>query len=154
MRHLETGKIQLIDFEYGGTNYAAFDIANHWNEHAGGTSAEENGIADYTRFPSPERQMDFCLHYVRTSRELTMGAAAEADAEADDDADDECSLRAEASDLLDEVRKFLLVNHLYWGLWAVNQAAEEGCDEFDYINFATSRFGEFRAKKAAAREGA
>ena len=154
MRHLETGKIQLIDFEYGGTNYAAFDIANHWNEHAGGTSAEENGLADYTRFPSPERQMDFCLHYVRTSRELTMGAAAEADAEADDDADDECSLRAEASDLLDEVRKFLLVNHLYWGLWAVNQAAEEGCDEFDYINFATSRFGEFRAKKAVEPEGA
>jgi len=98
--------------------------------------------------------MDFCLHYVKTSRELTTGAAADADAEADDDADDEGSLRAEASDLLDEVRKFLLVNHLYWGLWAVNQAAEEGCDEFDYINFATSRFGEFRAKKATAREGA
>ena len=147
MRHRETGKIQLIDFEYGGTNYAAFDIANHWNEHAGGTSAEENGLADYSRFPSPKRQMDFCLHYVRTSRELT-GVAADADD------DDEISLRVEAADLLCEVQKFLLVNHLYWGLWAVNQAAEEGCDEFDYINFATSRFGEFRAKKAVEPEGA
>jgi ethanolamine kinase len=145
MRHQETGKIQLIDFEYGGNNYAAFDIANHWNEHAGGTSAEENGLADYSRFPSPERQMDFCLHYVRTSRELT--GAANAD-------DDNGGSRAEAADLLEEVGKFLLVNHLYWGLWAVNQAAEEGCDGFDYINFATSRFKEFHTKKAAAREAA
>ena len=53
----------------------------------------------------------------------------------------------EVASLMEQVQKFILVNHLYWGLWAVNQAAEEGCDEFDYINYATNRFKEFRAKK-------
>jgi len=56
-------------------------------------------------------------------------------------------VQEEARDLLEQVQKFLLVNHLYWGLWAVNQAAVEGCDEFDYLNFATSRIGEFRRRK-------
>ena len=144
MRHEESGKIQLIDFEYGGMNYAAFDIANHWNEHAGGTSVEENGNTDYTRFPTAERQLSFCVEYVKTTRELTTTTMSNS-SEKDDDDDD--SLQLEAKELLEEVQKFLLVNHLYWGLWAINQAAEEGCDGFDYINFATSRFNEFHAKK-------
>jgi thiamine kinase-like enzyme len=150
MRHEESGKIQLIDFEYGGMNYAAFDIANHWNEHAGGTSVEENGTPDYTRFPDIERQMSFCVEYVKTARELTPVDEAtttptNSSEKGDDDDDD--SLQLEAKELLEEVQKFLLVNHLYWGLWAINQAADEGCDGFDYINFATSRFNEFHAKK-------
>ena len=144
MRHEESGRIQLIDFEYGGMNYAAFDIANHWNEHAGGTSVEENGNTDYTRFPTAERQLSFCVEYVKTTRELTTTTMSNS-SEKDDDDDD--SLQLEAKELLEEVQKFLLVNHLYWGLWAINQAAEEGCDGFDYINFATSRFNEFHAKK-------
>jgi ethanolamine kinase len=32
----ETKAIRLIDFEYGGINYVGFDIANHFNEYAGG----------------------------------------------------------------------------------------------------------------------
>jgi ethanolamine kinase len=140
MRHVGTGEIRLIDFEYGGTNYAAFDIANHLNEHAGGTTSHENGIPDYTKFPNIERQFAFCLEYVRTTRAMTSGGDVDGD-DANDDA------QAEARDLLERVQKFLLVNHLYWGLWAVNQAAVEGCDEFDYLNFATSRIGEFRRRK-------
>jgi thiamine kinase-like enzyme len=144
MRHRESGEIRLIDFEYGGTNYAAFDIANHLNEHAGGTSAEENGIPDYSKFPNLDRQLGFCLEYVRTSRAILSGGVVGA-GDVDDGADDDVC--AEANDLLEQVQKFLLVNHLYWGLWAINQAAVEGCDEFDYLNFATSRINEFRARK-------
>ena len=144
MRHEDTNKIQLIDFEYGGTNYAAFDIANHWNEHAGGTSAEENGNTDYTRFPTAERQLSFCVEYVKTARALTTPDETTTTNDTKNGDDD---LRLEAQELLEDVKKFLLVNHLYWGLWAINQAAEEGCDGFDYINFATSRFNEFHAKK-------
>ena len=144
MRHEDTNKIQLIDFEYGGTNYAAFDIANHWNEHAGGTSAEENGNTDYTRFPTAERQLSFCVEYVKTARALT---TPDETTTTNDPKNGDDDLQLEAQELLEEVKKFLLVNHLYWGLWAINQAAEEGCDGFDYINFATSRFNEFHAKK-------
>lgn len=146
MRHSETSEIQLIDFEYGGTNYAAFDIANHFNEHAGGTNAEENGVTDYTLFPVPDQQTNFCVEYVRTTRRLESMKSNLTGVDSVDENED--SLHLEASDLLGQVQKFILINHLYWGLWAVNQAAEEGCEEFDYITYASNRFKEFHAKKA------
>ena len=149
MRHAETNKIQLIDFEYGGTNYAAFDMANHFNEHAGGTSAEENGQTDYTKFPKPCRQQKFCVEYVKTMKSLenSMTESSEHKGEEIEEVAAE-DIHEEAKDLLDQVHKFILVNHLYWGLWAVNQAAEEGCEEFDFIAYATNRFKEFHARKA------
>ncbi|KAL7538837.1 hypothetical protein ACHAWF_006225, partial [Thalassiosira exigua] len=143
MQHPETNKLQLIDFEYGGANYAAFDIANHFNEHAGGTTSEENGQTDYSKFPNPERQKNFCVEYVKTSKQLqsmTSGITETGEPE-------ECDLQAEADGLLNQVQKFVLINHLYWGLWAINQAAEEGCEEFDYITYGANRFKEFYAKK-------
>ena len=45
----DTGDIQLIDFEYGGINFKAFDIANHFNEYAGGT---DTGIPNYEWMPT------------------------------------------------------------------------------------------------------
>lgn len=34
--HFEhSGKVYLIDFEYGSYNYRGFDIGNHFNEYAG-----------------------------------------------------------------------------------------------------------------------
>ncbi|KAL9179497.1 hypothetical protein ACHAXT_008787 [Thalassiosira profunda] len=144
MRHPETNKIQLIDFEYGGTNYAAFDIANHFNEHAGGTSVEENGVTDYSRFPDPKRQKGFCVEYVKTAKMLERMKSDLTESDVDEDEE----LGAEATDLMNEVQQFILVNHLYWGLWAINQAAEEGCEEFDYINYATNRFQRYYHDKA------
>ena len=43
----------------------------------------------------------------------------------------------------------ILVNHLYWGLWAVNQAATEGCDDFDYLLYSSHRIGEYYKRKEA-----
>lgn len=144
MRDPATNKIQLIDFEYGGTNYAAFDMANHFNEHAGGTSVEENGHPDYTLFPELERQQKFCLEYVKTLKRLE-STKANGEKEV---VIDNAQVHDEAMSLLAQVKEFILVNHLYWGLWAVNQAAEEGCEEFDYITYATNRFKEYYLRKA------
>lgn len=127
MRHPSTGHSQLIDFEYGGVNYASFDIANHFNEFAGGTTEEENGVPDYSLYPSTQRQEAFVRAYVRAA-----GAAVSAAEENE---------RVES--FLKEIRAFVLANHLYWGLWAVNQAAMEGCDGFDYLTYAENRFGEY-----------
>jgi ethanolamine kinase len=41
----DSQEVQLIDFEYGGMNYLSFDIANHFNEYAGGTNG--HGIPNY-----------------------------------------------------------------------------------------------------------
>jgi thiamine kinase-like enzyme len=35
---LPAGALHLIDFEYGSKCYRAFDVANHWNEWAGGSN--------------------------------------------------------------------------------------------------------------------
>jgi len=118
-------KLQLIDFEYGGLNYCAFDIANHFNEFAGGT---DDGKPNYTLFPPQEFQTQFCQTYLEeTSDKVT-----------DED----------VQDLVKNVQGFVLVNHLYWGLWGVNQAATEGCEEFDYLLYAHNRFQQYFVVKA------
>ena len=101
MKHSDSNEIQLIDFEYGGTNYSAFDIANHFNEYAGGVAEGDNGNTDYSRFPSLERQQSFCLEYIKTARESKP------------DHGSGRSLHEEAADLLQRVEIFVMINHLY-----------------------------------------
>ena len=150
MRNKTTGHIQLIDFEYGGSNYAAFDVANHLNEYAGGTTTEENGVPDYTRFPDSERQKKFCVEYVKMTKRLESMKSdiTDSDDQKEMEIEEDEDIMKEAIQLLSHVQKFILVNHLYWGLWAVNQAAEEGCDEFDYLTYAMHRFNEYYVKKS------
>jgi len=45
--------------------------------------------------------------------------------------------------MLREVQAFIKANHLYWGLWAVNQAATEGCQEFDFMEYAANRIKQY-----------
>mmetsp|Transcript_8172 Transcript_8172/g.13233 ORF Transcript_8172/g.13233 Transcript_8172/m.13233 type:complete len:573 (+) Transcript_8172:95-1813(+) len=119
--------VKLIDFEYGGLGYRGFDIANHFNEWAGGTlTAEEdapgyNGVPDYSHFPTDRQQRSFCAAYLT---EFNGGIAPSA---------------VQLENLLSEVGRFVSLNHLYWGTWAINRAFEEGCDEFDYMRYATIR---------------
>ena len=122
MYNHDTESIRLIDFEYGGMNYIAFDIANHFNEFAGGT--EENGVTNYDWFPTKDQQMVFLKSYLDA-------AASEKQIEA----------------FYQEVQTFVLADHLYWGLWAVNSAASEGCASFDYLLYAQNRFGQYFATK-------
>jgi len=121
---VEPYNIQLIDFEYGGINFLGFDIANHFNEWAGGT---DDAKPDYSKFPTIDQQKAFVKAYLLSSRNNEQ--------EESDDKIDE---------LLLEVNAFVLANHLYWGLWAVNQAHAEGCDEFDYLLYAHNRFSRYR----------
>jgi len=111
--------LQLIDFEYGGINYLSYDIANHFNEFAGGTSGD--ATPDYTRFPSPELQRSFVTEYLSNIQANEIPSTSQVDL------------------LMKEIKGFVLANHLVWGLWAVNQAATEGCKEFDYLQYATCR---------------
>lgn len=123
----ETKKIQLIDFEYGGISYLSYDIANHFNEFAGGTNGD--ATPDYSKFPSEEMQRAFVTEYMTT----TSGSEPSAD-----------SVTAQ----LKEIKGFVLANHLVWGLWGINQAATEGCEEFDYLKYGGYRIKQyFNVKK-------
>lgn len=135
MKHNETGEIHLIDFEYGGLNYAAFDIANHFNEFAGGPE-KKNGEPDYELFPNDNEQKLFIDAYVQEMRSMLPEGETS-----------ELSLEEESELLLAEVHKFILANHLYWGLWAVNQASTEGTEEFDFLAYAWHRFNRYGEAK-------
>lgn len=126
-------KIQLIDFEYGGMNYSAYDIANHFNEFAGGTNAEDNATPDYSLFPSPQLQHDFCRAYLD---ECCGGGGR-------DNEDGPTTVQQ----LLVEIKGFVLANHLVWGLWAINQAATEGCQGFDYLHYGSCRINRYFLEK-------
>ncbi|GMI59831.1 hypothetical protein ScalyP_jg8680 [Parmales sp. scaly parma] len=118
MTNLSTGDIQLIDFEYGTVNFVAFDIANHFNEWAGGT---DNGKPNYDLLPTSAQMKSFVDKYVEERGEKGL----------------------EGGELLKEVEIFMWINNIYWGLWAVNQAATEGCASFDYLLYAEKRFGQY-----------
>mmetsp|Transcript_8427 Transcript_8427/g.11077 ORF Transcript_8427/g.11077 Transcript_8427/m.11077 type:complete len:406 (-) Transcript_8427:143-1360(-) len=122
-------QVQLIDFEYGGCNYRSFDIANHWNEYAGGPP--DNPHPNYEWFPSTQQQEQFVRAYIDTATTITK-----------DDKNSNATILS-VDELLQEIQGFVMVNHFYWGLWAVNQAANEGCDEFDYMMYAINRFGQY-----------
>lgn len=126
----QRSQIQLIDFEYGGLNYCAFDVANHFNEFAGGPPLDPT--PHYEWLPSVDQQRRFCKAYLE--------AVDKKDTVTDDQVDA----------LVDQVQAFLLVNHLYWGLWAVNQAATEGCDEFDYMEYGTQRIRQYHVCKRSS----
>jgi len=87
-----TGQIQLIDFEYGTTNFVAFDIANHFNEWAGGT---DNGKPDYSLLPTKEQKEEFVAEYVKVRGDASL----------------------KVDELVEEVDRFMWVNNIYWGMW-------------------------------------
>ena len=122
-------RLQFIDFEYGGVNYYAYDIANHFNEYAGGTAVEDDSTPDYGRCPSEGARARFIECYVQ---EFNANFAAAADGN---------NTNISVDELKKEVDGFVLANHLVWGLWGVLQASLEGCaDGLDYMQYAKCRF--------------
>jgi thiamine kinase-like enzyme len=118
--------IQLIDFEYGGYNYRSFDIANHFNEYAGGPPDLTD--PEYKFFPDESAMRSFVAAYLAQQQMITNNAA-----------EDNEVIDA----LVSEVRLFVLINHLYWGIWSINQAASEGCEHFDFLTYAASRIRQY-----------
>lgn len=107
--HEGTGEIRFIDYEYGDTGYAGFDVANHFGEYAGFDS-------DFARgFPGAATRRDFAAAYLGTDDAGTL--------------DDFDRL----------VRFFVLIDHLWWGAWAVVQARHSPID-FDFMGYAGLRF--------------
>ena len=119
----------MIDFEYGGVNYVSFDLANHFNEYAGGTDG--SAIPNYDWFPTHERQYEFVTHYLTA---LSVSGKLPPP-------------KQDIDSLLHEIHGFILANHLYWGLWAVNQAATEGCGDFDYLLYGGNRIRQYYVAK-------
>ena len=108
----QTGAVRFIDYEYGACAPAAFDIANHLCEYAGFDSYFA------AHFPFRAAREAFVAHYL-TARGGPAGSGA-------------------VVDFTDIVDFFVRVNHLWWGSWAVVQAAHSAID-FDFLEYARLR---------------
>ena len=120
----------LVDYEYSGNNYAAFDMANHFCECCGFE-------CDWSQLPSQPQRLTFIRAYITARRSLRTAAAGGSDggsgtAEVDGD------VESEAVELERKVRGFLVLSHLWWGIWAIVQAKYSTID-FDYLQYSMLR---------------
>lgn len=122
--HESTGAIRFIDYEYSACGYAGFDVANHFCEYAGFDS-------------------DFAQHFPdRATRESFIQSYLGPDA-----------TDADVADFDRVVRLFVLVDHLWWGSWAVIQARYSPI-EFDFLTYAELRFAGLRFHRSLVDEAA
>lgn len=129
LHNAEWDRVQIIDYEYGGYNFRAFDFANHFCENCGFEF-------DLNMYPDISHQFSFFKAYMtKASPELL--ATLEANRES----------KAFFHALYDAVNRYALASHLFWGFWAVVQAGHSKID-FDFLEYAGKRFAAFDQQKS------
>ncbi|KAK2439975.1 Protein kinase superfamily protein [Trifolium repens] len=122
----ETNSVTIIDYEYASHNPVAYDIANHFCEMAANYHTETPHILDYSKYPDFEERARFIKAYLSSSGEQPS--------------------ESEVEHLLQEVEKYTLANHLFWGLWGII-SGQVNTIEFNYKEYAKQRFQEYWARK-------
>nr|AUS89407.1 protein kinase protein [Sesuvium portulacastrum] len=126
MIHEDTKSLTLIDYEYASYNPVAYDLANHFCEMAANYHTDTPHILEYSKYPDLEERQRFvqaCLS--------SLG--------------DE-PIESEVEELLQDVEKYTLANHLFWGLWGIISAYVNKID-FDYKEYARQRFEQYWLRK-------
>ncbi|KAL2455974.1 putative choline kinase 2 [Forsythia ovata] len=118
--------ITLIDYEYASYNPIAYDFANHFCEMAANYHTETPHILDYSKYPNQEERQRFIREYLGTSGHQPS--------------------ENEVKQLADDVEKFTLANHIFWGLWGLISAYVNHI-EFDYMEYGRQRFLQYWLKK-------
>ncbi len=124
----DESRVQLIDFEYGGYNYAGFDVGNHFCEHAGFDFDLDKW------YPKPEVAKHFLQAYV--ARRMPDAASAASKQFSGPDA--EACEEAFWAEGVRVANLFALASHFFWGLWAVIQSKHSPID-FDFMKYAVER---------------
>ncbi len=125
-----TGQVSLVDFEYSGPNYLAFDIANHFCEFAG---VEE---VNYECFPEEGVQKRWIQMYLEEAAKLQGKCDQSADI-----------MARGVNEVYEDVRKFVLGCHLFWVVWSMFQAKNSTLD-FDFMEYGIQRYQEYLKRKS------
>jgi len=129
----EGGRVQFIDFEYGGWNHRGFDLGNHFCEYAGFDPDYEKS------YPTQEQQEWFFRAYLEGWR--GRGGGIEGGREEGEEEEKEFW-----EGLYVWVNRYACAAHLFWGYWAVIQAKYSPI-EFDFLNYASQRLAGYEAFK-------
>lgn len=131
MRHRESGRVRFIDFEYTKRNHYLADIGNHFCEYGGFDG-------QWSRCPGRGHQRAFLEAYHARIGELTTGGP-----------------RVLSGDAMEQQLALLALfsrfSDMSWTVWAVVQAAYSVID-FDYLEFARSRYAHFKSEWDATLE--
>ena len=103
-----------------------YDIANHFNEWAGGTSDNDTvpvGFPNFNLCPNAQKTEKFCRNYLRYRHHKLPTDSA-------------------MNTFMQPLSTFMALSNLYWGLWAVSQAVHEGFEIFPYLRYAIERLRE------------
>ena len=109
--------VDLIDYEYSGYNYRAFDIANHFNEWCGFDMNWDN-------FPNEETQRRFLKVYYEAFYDNKIN---------------EIDVGKEIDRAIEDIKWFDLASNYFWGTWGLIQAALSTID-FNYCDYGRKRF--------------
>jgi thiamine kinase-like enzyme len=125
--------LRLIDFEYSGMCYQAFDIANYFVECTIDYLHKQFPYysVDPTKYPTEYDQRLFCAIYLSEYLEWRVLPDS-----------------PEVDDLLRSVEKFTLASHLIWALWSIVRCPGGGtfC-EFDFLLYGQTRWEMFKKAK-------
>ncbi|XP_061375426.1 probable choline kinase 2 [Gastrolobium bilobum] len=127
MLNEETNSVTMIDYEYSSYNPVVYDIANHFSEMAANYHTETPHILDFSKYPDLEERQRFVKTYLSSSGEQPSDS--------------------EVEQLLDEVEKYTLANHLLWCLWGIISEHVNNID-FDYMEYARQRYQEYWSRKS------
>ncbi|KAJ3694137.1 hypothetical protein LUZ60_009617 [Juncus effusus] len=122
MIYEDTKQVTIIDYEYASFNPVAFDIANHFCEMAANYHTETPHILDFTKYPDVEERRRFVRTYLSSSGENPSNS--------------------EIEKFLEEIEKYSLASHLFWGLWGIISEHVNDID-FDYMQYARQRFQQY-----------
>lgn len=128
----ETKSVTLIDYEYASYNPIAYDLANHFCEWAANYHTDTPHVLDYNMYPDFEERKRFVQAYLNSTGNLPSDA--------------------EVNQLIDDVEKYTLPNHIFWGLWGIISGHVTHID-FDYIEYARQRFKQYWLMKPELLKG-
>ncbi|KAG1149798.1 hypothetical protein G6F37_004528 [Rhizopus arrhizus] len=127
----KTGELVIVDFEYAGYNARGYDIANHFCEWMYNYHSDQPAVMNKDQYPTKEEQISFLTAYINTTSKFSKQSK-------------DC---IDIKELEREVDMYVMVSHLFWGLWGLFQANQSEID-FDYFLYSTQRLNAFRKELA------
>ncbi|XP_078405277.1 choline kinase alpha isoform X1 [Cetorhinus maximus] len=128
-------KLMLIDFEYSSYNFRGFDFGNHFCEWIYDYNCDEYPFfkVDIKNYPTKMQQ----LHFIRVYN---------AECQNEFDALDGKQMAKMEDQMLEEINRYALASHFFWGLWSIIQARISAI-EFGYLDYALARFETYFEQK-------
>lgn len=147
-----TGTLMLVDFEYAGPNYLAFDLAN-WLceteielEHYPSDSYCRQWLRMYLEEAAKLRRASNMMGTSKTTeKQARMEEKPTEDLKESVSQEEVAQFEVDSRELdslQHEVSLFSLASHLLWCVWALHQAMHSSLD-FDFMNYASLRHSLF-----------